>query len=169
MNVIRSRIIVFVVLLAAHTTTAAQPESPERLILNRTVAVMQKMHPEWDFVPTICSGCSPITDEQVGEAGGTWQRTAPDQSITSVSIYRVKTADSVGRLLERLNSTERAGWTVRPYKFGDGATMASYPDPRGFTQYNMYFGKGQFFVSLSARSQETIEMFAQSVLTAISN
>jgi hypothetical protein len=61
------------------------------------------------------------------------------------------------------------GWTVVPYEAGDGATMSTYPDPRGFTQYEMAIRKGRFLVMVSGRSKETIERFAKTLLTAISN
>ena len=157
------------VLLVGHATMAAQDVSPEQLILSRSVAVIRQVHPEWNFVPAICSGCPPLTDEQLGQVDGSWWMTAPDQSLVGVTIHRIRTADAARRWLDRHISTMARGWTAQPYKFGDGASLATYPDPRGFTQYNMVFRKGRFVVRLSARSQETIELFAQIVLTAIAN
>jgi hypothetical protein len=115
----------------AQATTAAQDESPERLILSRSVAAIQKVHPEWELVPVICSSCPPLMDEQVGQVNGTWRRTTPDQSMIAVAIHRIRTADVAGRWLDRQISTVPPGWKVQPYKFGDGATMTTYPDPRG--------------------------------------
>ena len=89
--------------------------------------------------------------------------------MIGVAIHRITTADVAGRFLNRMLTPVPPGWSVQQYRFGDGAIIATYPDPRGFTQFDMTFRKGQFLARLSGRSQDTIEMFAQSVLTAMAN
>jgi hypothetical protein len=61
------------------------------------------------------------------------------------------------------------GWTVVAYEAGDGASMSTYSDPRGFTQYQATIRKGRFLVTVTGRSQETIERFAKILVTAVSN
>ena len=47
--------------------------------------------------------------------------------------------------------------------------MATYDGPKGFTQYETWFRKGRFLVTLKSRSRENIETFAKIVIAAISD
>ena len=159
----------------------ATQDSPENLILKRAAAASRKAAPEWRFISAIVNAPGPLMDEQLGvaagswlkswdESTGSWYRSLDESTQIHVTIYTIATAEAADRWLNRRAHGEVAkGWTVETYDFADGATMATYPDPRGFTQYETAIRKGRFLVILSGRSKETIERFANIVITAISN
>jgi hypothetical protein len=109
-------------------------------------------------------------DEQLGAAGGSWERVSDGSTRISVAVYTIATPEAAAGWLYRQAHGEVAdGWTVVTYEAGDGANMGTYPDPRGFTQYETTIRKGRFLVKVSGRSEETIKRFAQILVAAISN
>ena len=61
------------------------------------------------------------------------------------------------------------GLSVAGYKLGDGANMATYTDKyRGVTQYSIAVRKGKLLGGISGRSKETVERFAQFLVTEMS-
>jgi hypothetical protein len=179
-----TRLLQTVVSFVAFVVTApgALPiqDSPEKLILERAVAASRKAEPGWRFI-TATLNAPPLMDEQLGAASGSWYKSSDDSTGSwyrsldestrvGVTIYTIATTDAADRWLYRhAHGGAAKGWTVVTYEFGDGATMATYPDPRGFTQYQTTIRKGRFLVVLSGRSQETIERFANVLIAAISN
>src|SRR3954452_624300 len=136
---------------------SATQDSPERLILGRAVAVSRKAEPEWRFISAILNEPGPLMKEQLGAAAGSWEKQSDPSTQVFVTIYTIATGDAAERWLYRQSHGEIAkGWTVVTYEFGDGANMATYPDPRGFTQYETTIRKGRFLLKLSGRSQKTI-------------
>jgi len=174
-------VVLLIALVVTTQAASATQDSPENLILRRAVAASGKAEPEFRFVSAIVNAPGPLMDEQLGVAAGSWYKSL-DESTGSwyksldestgvhVSIYTIATADAADRWLYRQAHSEVAkGWTVVTYEFGDGANMATSPDPRGFTQYQTAIRKGRFLVMLGGRSKETIERFANILITAISN
>ena len=160
-------------LIALVVTTQAAPatqDSPENLILGRAVAASQKSEPEWQFTPSILNAPGPLMDEQLGAAAGSWERLSDSSTQISVIVYTIATAEAATRWMDRhARGAVANGWTVVTYEAGDGATMSTYPDPRGFTQCETAIRKGRFLVTVSGRSKETIGRFAKILLTAISD
>ena len=162
-----------VLLIALVVTTqaaSASEDSPENLILGRAVAASRKSEPEWRFIPAILNAPGPLMDEQLGAAGGSWERLSDRSTHIGVTVYTIATAEAATRWMDRQAHGEVAKvWTVVTYEAGDGATMSTYPDPRGFTQYQTAIRKGRFLLMISGRSKETIGRFAKLLLTAISD
>jgi hypothetical protein len=163
-------VVLLIALVVTTQVASATQDSPENLILRRAVAASGKAEPEFRFVSAIVNAPGPLMDEQLGVAAGSWYKSLDESTGVHVSIYTIATADAADRWLYRQAHSEVAkGWTVVTYEFGDGANMATSPDPRGFTQYQTAIRKGRFLVMLGGRSKETIERFANILITAISN
>jgi hypothetical protein len=159
-----------IALVVTTQAASATQDSPENLILGRAVAASRTSEPEWRFIPAILNLPGPLTDEQLGAAGGSWERSSDSSTYISVTVYTIATAEAATRWMSRqAHGAVANGWTVVPYETGDGATMSTYPDPRGFTQYETTIRKGRFLVTVSGRSKETIERFAKILVTAVSN
>jgi hypothetical protein len=166
---LRTVVSLLALIVAAQGVSATQ-DSPENLILARAVATSRRVEPEWRFTRSILNAPGPLMDEQLGVAGGSWEWLSDSSTLVGVTVYTIATAEAATRWLYRQAHGEVAkGWTVVTYEAGDGANMSTYPDPRGFTQYETTIRKGRFLVTVSGRSQETIERFAKILVTAISN
>ena len=129
-------VVSLLVLVVTTQGASATQDSPERVILGRAVAASRTAEPEWRFVSAIVNAPGPLMDEQLGVAAGTWWKSWDESTATHVTIYTIATAEAADRWLHRhAHGGAAKGWTVETYEFGDGATMATYPDPRGFTRY----------------------------------
>jgi hypothetical protein len=155
--------------MVATSSGASVVQSPEHGILDRAVEAARNAAPEWKFIPSICSGCLPLIGEQEGVASGLWQVTNISSSV-QVRVHRIATSEAAARFLShQLDGGVYRGWTVVPYTAGDGATMSTYPDPRGFTQYELTIRKGIFLVFVSGISKTDLERFSQFLLEAFLN
>jgi hypothetical protein len=165
---IRGLCLVLLLVCPSHTRLAAQG-TPEELILQRAVAAIQTTEPEWTFTTAVCN-CFELMKEDRGIAAGSWQKPSDESTLVLVRVDAISTAKAAARWLSRQSRPRaRDGWTHRLYPMGDGATMDTYADPRGFTQFSLIVRKGRFLVTLSARSEETVRRFANVLLTAASN
>ena len=136
------------------------------LILERAVAASRESEPEWRFIPAIVNAPPPM-DGQMGVAAGTWERLSDPSTLVGATVSGMTTVEAATRRLERQAHGSMAnGRTVVTYEARDGGTMSTYPDSRGFTQYEATIRKDRFLVTVSGRSQETVERFAKIVLTA---
>jgi hypothetical protein len=165
--------------VTTHGASATQ-DLPEDLIFRRAVAASQEAQPEWRFTRTIVKA-SPLMDEQLGVAAGSWIK-ASDEWVRDrlkstdepmwvyVRVYTIATEEAADRWLFRnVPGGVGRGRNVEPYEIGDRATMATYAGPKGITQYETWFRKGRFLVTLKSRSKENIETFAKIVIAAISD
>jgi hypothetical protein len=153
--------IVTVALVGAAPLAAPQDRSENRII-RRASAASQRTNPEWQFVPAVMN-VGPLVAEQEGVAGGFWELLSDSSTRVSVVVYTVATAEAAASWLYRQAHGEVAkGWTVVPYDAGDGANLSTYPDPRGFTQYQAAIRKSRFLLTVSGRSKEIVDRFAQS-------
>ena len=164
------RTVVWLIALVVATEGASGTQNrPERLILEEAVAASRKAEPEWRFVTAVFNA-PPLTGEELGVAAGSWHRLSDPPENVHVRVHTIATAEAASRWLCRQAHGDVAkGWTVVPYEAGDGANMNTYLDPRGFAQYETAIRKGRFLVFVSGRSQETIERFAKTVVTAMSD
>ena len=161
------RIVSLIALVIAAQGVSAAQDGPEQAILRRAGAASQKSEPEWTFVNYPCD-CS-LGDEQLGVAMGGWERIS-DGTRVGVSVYTMTTTEAAASWLDRHAHGEApVGWTVVSYQMGDDATMSTYADSSGSTQYQMNFRKGRFLVLMGGRSQDLVKRFAPFVLTAISS
>ncbi len=140
---------------------------PENQILLKTAAAVLKVEPHWTHSVNVCSDCPPLTDEQLGVASGSWHPRNDDRDLVTVNVHRMRTAAAAARYRDVALRNVHKGWTTKPYDAGDGAVLATYPDSRGFTQYQLTVWKREFLIVISARSQERLAQFIQFVLEAV--
>ena len=83
---------VFAVMLVTvgqiHLLAQSAPDAllgPESAILRRAAANIQSVEPAWRFVSAICT-CTPLSDEEVGVAAGSWEQPASGTSVGSISV-----------------------------------------------------------------------------------
>ena len=157
--------LVLVLIVTSYVASAAQ--SLEQAILARAVQAARKVSPEWTFIGAICN-CPPLMDEEQGVAAGSWKLTDV-ASMIDVRVHTIATEEAATRFLSRQPRDAAPGWALVPYQAGDGATLGTAPDPRGFTQYAITMRRGRFLVFVSGRSKPTVERFANLLLEAVSN
>lgn len=161
-------IVMSIALVGATARLTAPQDRPENRIIRHAIAASQRTNPEWQFVPAIMN-VAPLMVEQVGVAGGLWELSSDPSTRVSVIVYTVTTVEAAASWLYRQAHGEVAkGWTVVPYEAGDGANLSTYPDPRGFTQYQAAIRKNRFLLTVSGRSKEIVDRFGQILLTATS-
>jgi hypothetical protein len=162
--------VALVVLVATTQGVPATQDSPENLVVERAVAASRKSEPEWRFIPGILNSLGLLMDEQLGAAGGMWERLPDESTSIFARVYAIATAESAARWMDRqAHGKAPKGWTVLTYEAGDGATMSTCPDPRGFTQYEATIRKGRFLVLTSGRSKKNVELFANILVAAVAN
>jgi hypothetical protein len=160
--------VVCVALAGAMPHVAAAQDSPEALIVRRAMAASRQAYPDWAFVPAIMSA-PPLIAEQLGVAGGIWDRASDPSTLVSVTVYTIASPEAAASWIYRQAHGEVSkGWTVVQYEAGDGANLSTYPDPRGFTQYAIAMRKGRFLLMASGRSKQIVDRFAQILLAAAS-
>jgi hypothetical protein len=161
-------IVVTVALGSAVTGIPKPQDRPENLIVRRAVAASRQSNPDWRFISAVVN-VPPLMVEQLGVAGGLWERLSDSSTRVNVTVYTVATSEAAASWLYRQAHGEVGkGWTVVPYEAGDGANLSTYPDPRGFTQYATAIRKGRFLLMASGRSKEIVDRFAQILLAAAS-
>jgi hypothetical protein len=167
---LRYGIVVSLAVLVGARGVSARQDRPESLILRRAASAVKKAEPGWRFLSAF-PNVPPLVDEQLGVAAGGWYRSLDDLSMgINVMIYRISTVDAAaGWLYRQTHGGVTKEWIVTSYELGDGATMATYVGPLNPTQYSLWFRKGRFLAKVDGRSKDSVEHFAQILLTEMSD
>ena len=163
----RGLVLLIALVLGCGHTIFAQI-SPERAILERAAASIQKVEPAMRRVTAGDCSCPGIVNEQLGSAVGIWQGEGPAGFV--VFVYGIATGDSAAAVLIRQARGEAdAAWkatTFTPHTLGDGANIGVTSQPDGSSRYRLIFRKGRFLVDMTALSSELLERFAPYLVTA---
>lgn len=158
--------------LACPSVAGLKDESPERQILARAVRALRDADPEWEYSFSFCT-CTLEIEELVGVAIGTWRRrpvVAPSSEAVTVSVYTLATTEAAARWIDaqRRGTKVAKGWTITPYRLGDGANMDRYIQ-KDYVQYTLTVRKGRFIAAITAKSKDLAETFARLLLREMSN
>ena len=168
-HLVQRYVVLAIAVVAGCVHTISAQFSPERAILERATAIIQKAEPGMRFVTGGDCSCPRIVNEQLGSAAGIWEDKGSINTF-AVFVYGIATGDSAALVLSRQARGEvDPAWRdtkFTPHTLGDGANLGVTPQPGGNSRYRLIFRKGRFLVDMTALSLEPLERFAPYFLTA---